>query len=183
MLSLSTRGILGCDVKLDAPRILVLNAGYEPLGLTTVRRGVVLVLSGRAEMVSPSREVLRTPTRLLPVPSVVRLLRMVRRPNGRLALSRRNVFRRDRYTCQYCGRSGVELTLDHVVPKSRGGRTTWENLVTACRTCNTKKGNRTPEEAGMRLLKPPRAPGYYEVILLGLKAREFPEEWRDFIAV
>ncbi len=174
---------MGREVNLDAPRILVLNAGYEPLGLTTVRRGVVLVLSGRAEVVSPSGEVLHTPSRPYPVPSVVRLYRMVRRPNGRLALSRKNVFRRDHYTCQYCGRSGVELTLDHVVPKSRGGRTTWENLVTACKACNAKKGNRTPEEAGMRLLKEPRAPGYYEVIVLGLSGREFPKDWRDFIAV
>ncbi len=170
-------------MNLDAPRVLVLNAGYEPLGLTSVRRGVVLVQSGRAEVVSPSGRFLRTPSRPYPIPSVVRLFRMVRRPPGRLALSRKNVFRRDRYTCQYCGARGVELTLDHVIPRSRGGKTTWENLVTACKTCNTRKGNRTPEEAGMRLLKRPRAPLYFEVIVLGLEARELPEDWRDFIAV
>lgn len=170
-------------MNLDAPRVLVLNAGYEPLGLTSVRRGVLLVQSGRAEVVSPSGRYLRTPTRPYPIPSVVRLYRMIRRPPGRLSLSRKNVYRRDRYTCQYCGRTGVELTLDHVIPKSRGGKTTWENLVTACKECNTKKGNRTPEEAGMRLLKRPRAPLYFEVIVLGLDARELPEDWRDFIAV
>jgi len=125
-------------------------------------------------VVSPSGRFLRTPGRPYPIPSVVRLFRMVRRPPGRLALSRKNVFRRDRYTCQYCGARGVELTLDHVTPRSRGGRTTWENLVTACKACNTKKGNRTPEEAGMRLLKRPRAPLYFEVIVLGLEARELP---------
>ncbi len=170
-------------MNLDAPRILVLNAGYEPLGLTSIRRGVMLVQAGRAEVVSDSGQYLKTPSRPYPVPSVVRLRRMIRRPNGRLALSRKNVFRRDGYTCQYCGKTGVELTLDHVIPKSRGGESTWENLVAACKTCNTKKGNRTPEEAGMRLLRKPRAPGYYEVIVLGLKTREFPDDWRAFIAV
>ena len=168
-------------VNLEAPRVLVLNAGYEPLGLTSIKRGVVLVQLGRAEVVVNTEQVLRTPGRPYPIPSIIRLKRMIRRPPGRLALSRRNVFRRDRYTCQYCGRRGVELTLDHVVPKSRGGKSTWENLVAACKACNAKKGNRTPEEAGMRLLKRPRAPLYYEALIL--EAKELPEAWRDFIAV
>ncbi len=163
----------------SAPRVLVLNQGYEPLGLTSIRRGLALVISGRAETVATSHLTLHTPSAPYPVPSIVRLKRFVRRPHGRLALSRRNVLRRDRYTCQYCGKSNVELTLDHVIPKSRGGRTSWDNLVAACLRCNAKKGNRTPEEAGMRLLKPPRVPRYHEAIIL--EVPELPEPWRAYL--
>ncbi|AEB12369.1 HNH endonuclease [Marinithermus hydrothermalis] len=167
-------------MNLDAPRILVLNAGYEPLGLTSIKRGVILVMNGTAEVVEDSGAFLRTPSRPYPVPSVIRLKRMVRRPPGRLTLSRRNIFRRDRHTCQYCGRTGGELTVDHVIPKSRGGRTSWDNLVTACRSCNTKKRNRTPEEAGMRLLSRPRAPHFAEFLVFHLP--EVPESWRVFLS-
>jgi 5-methylcytosine-specific restriction endonuclease McrA len=165
-------------LNLDAPRVLVLNAAYEVLGLASVKRSVLLVLSGGAEMLAESGRFLHTPSTRIPVPSVIRLKRLVRRGPARVPLNRRNVLRRDRYTCQYCGRQGGELTVDHVLPKSRGGRSTWENLVAACRACNLKKGDRTPEEAGMRLLKSPRPPRL-PLFLSDLK--EIPEAWRPYL--
>ncbi|MCS6868523.1 MAG: HNH endonuclease [Thermus sp.] len=163
---------------LDAPRVLVLNAAYEVLGLASIKRSVLLVLSGSAEMVSESGRFLHTPSTRIPVPSVIRLKRLVRRGPSRIPLNRRNVLRRDRYTCQYCGRQGGELTVDHVLPRSRGGKGTWENLVAACRPCNLKKGDRTPEEAGMRLLKSPRAP---RAPLFLAELKEVPEDWRPYL--
>lgn len=163
---------------LDAPRVLVLNAAYEVLGLASIKRSVLLVLSGGAEMLSESGRYLHTPSTKVPVPSVIRLKRLVRRGPSRIPLNRRNVLRRDRYTCQYCGRQGSELTVDHVLPKSRGGQSTWENLVAACRPCNLKKGDRTPEEAGMRLQKPPRAP---KAPLFLTELKEIPEDWKPYL--
>ncbi|HEX2863126.1 MAG TPA: HNH endonuclease, partial [Deinococcales bacterium] len=101
------------------------------------------------------------PSTVFPVPSVVRLKRYVRRPaRYQVAFNRRNVFRRDAHTCQYCGRTGGDMTLDHVVPRSRGGRNSWDNIVTACRECNSRKRDRTPEEANMHLRHRPYAPRF-----------------------
>ncbi|WP_460362855.1 HNH endonuclease [Thermus antranikianii] len=169
---------LGKALDLDAPRVLVLNAAYEVLGLASIKRSVLLVLSGGAEMLSESGRYLHTPSTRIPVPSVIRLKRLVRRGPSRIPLNRRNILRRDRYTCQYCGRQGGELTVDHVLPRSRGGRSTWENLVAACRPCNLKKGDRTPEEAGMRLLRPPRAP---KAPLFLFDLKEVPEDWQPYL--
>ena len=165
-------------LNLDAPRVLVLNAAYEVLGLASVKRSVLLVLSGGAERLSESGRFLHTPSTQIPVPSVIRLKRLVRRGPSRVPLNRRNVLRRDRYTCQYCGRQGGELTVDHVLPRSRGGKSTWENLVAACRACNLKKGDRTPEEAGMRLLRSPKVPRA-PLFLSDLK--EIPETWQPYL--
>lgn len=166
-------------MNLDTPRILVLNAGYEALGLTSVRRGVVLVMAEAAEVVVESGDYLRTPSSLYPVPSIVRLKRMIRRPQGRLALSRRNIFRRDHGTCQYCGHTGGPLTLDHVIPRSKEGKTIWENLVTSCPSCNSRKRNHTPEEAGMHLIRAPRRPRFAEYVLLAVG--NIPSPWYDFL--
>ena len=171
-------GYLG-RVNLDLPRILVLNAGYEPLGLASVKRAVILVMNGTAEVVEESGQFLRTPSTPYPVPSIIRLKRMIRRPPGRLALNRRNILRRDAYTCQYCAKRGGELTVDHVMPKSRGGRSIWENLVAACRTCNLKKKNRTPEEAGMKLMKRPVAPRHSLLLVADLP--KLPDAWRPYL--
>lgn len=172
-------GILDCKMNLDLPRILVLNAGYEPLGLASVKRAVILVMNGTAEVVEESGDYLRTPRNPYPVPSIIRLKRLVRRPPGRLALNRRNILRRDGYTCQYCGKKGGELTVDHVLPKSRGGRGIWENLVAACRSCNLKKKNRTPEEAGMKLARRPIMPRH--TLLLVADLPNLPEAWKMYL--
>lgn len=166
-------------LNLDAPRVLVLNAAYEVLGLASIKRGVLLVLAGVAEALEESGLYLNTPSQRIPVPSVIRLRRMVRRSPREAPLNRRNILRRDRYTCQYCGRQGGDLTVDHVLPRSRGGRRVWENLVTACRSCNLRKGDRTPEEAGMRLLRPPKPPRHP---LFLADFREIPPEWRPYLS-
>ena len=145
---------------LNAPRVLVLNASYEPLHVTSAKRAITLVQYGVAEVLEESEDVVRSPSTVIPVPSVIRLRRYVRRPRvNPVPFNRRNVLRRDSFTCQYCG-GHDELTLDHVLPRSRGGRHHWENVVTACRHCNQRKGNRTPAEAAMPLLTRPHAPTF-----------------------
>ncbi len=142
---------------LNAP-VLVLNVNYEPLDVCTVRRAVGLLVGGKADLVLNGRGVIRTVQQVFEIPSVIRLVYMVKRPRLRVALNRQEIFRRDDYTCQYCGRRVAHPTIDHVVPRRLGGEDTWENLVTACAACNARKGGRTLAEAHMRLLRPPGPP-------------------------
>ncbi len=138
--------------------VLVLNASYEPINVCAARRAVVLILKGLASAEEHVASHIHSFNRAVPLPSVIRLLEYRRIPQQTRALSRKNILMRDRYTCQYCHRvlpSG-ELTLDHVIPRSRSGGSSWENLVACCHPCNNRKGNRTPDEAGMRLSKQPR---------------------------
>ena len=139
-------------------RVLVLNASYEPINICSMRRAVVLVMKGVARIEERSDRVLHSPSIELWVPSVIRLLEYIHIPYERRSLSRKDILLRDHHTCQYCGRSAspTDLTLDHVLPRSRGGTSAWENLVACCRPCNTRKGDKTPEEARMRLMKRPR---------------------------
>jgi len=144
--------------------VLVLNQGYEPLNLCRVRRAIVLVYRGKAEVVENSRGELHSVSQVFQIPSVIRVAHMIRPPHHRRKLTKLEVFNRDRYACQYCGRETKELTLDHVIPRRRDGEHTWENVVSACIPCNRRKGGRTPEEAGMKLIRRPRAPrsnGFY----------------------
>jgi 5-methylcytosine-specific restriction endonuclease McrA len=136
---------------------LVLNRNFEPLNVVPVRRAMVLLLKGKAEMIKPADGLaLHAARQTLPVPSVVRLMIYAHRPPAKVRLNRRSILLRDDYTCQYCGYQGPGLTVDHVIPRDRGGKTDWDNLVACCTRCNAKKGNRTPEEAGMTLRKRPR---------------------------
>lgn len=135
-------------------KVLVLNASYEPLNITSWRRAIVLLLKGKAEQLEHEDRYIYAD---VPFPKVIRLRYYVRVPYKEIPLTRRNLLERDRNTCQYCT-SKEQLTLDHVIPRSRGGGDTWENLVTACVRCNVKKGNRTPKEANMTLLTKPRRP-------------------------
>jgi 5-methylcytosine-specific restriction endonuclease McrA len=137
---------------------LVLNQNYEPLNVCNARRALVLVDGGKAEVLEHGLGPIRTPSRSFARPSVIRLVYMIKRPRPRVRLTRREIFIRDHHTCQYCGVRGRDLTLDHVVPRHRGGRHTWDNLVSACRACNHRKGGRTPEEARMQLRRPPAEP-------------------------
>lgn len=148
---------------IDSP-VLVLNQSYEPLNLCRIRRAIVLVFHGKAEVLENSRGELHSVTQVFQIPSVIRLVYMVKRPRHQRKLSRLEVFSRDQYTCQYCGRQTKELTLDHVIPRRRGGQHSWDNVVSACIPCNRRKGGRTPDEARMRLLRQPRPPrndGFY----------------------
>ena len=134
-------------------RVLVLNASYEPINVCTVRRAAVLVLKQRAEMLEHSTSTLRAERMSMPRPVVIRLVTYVRIPRDahRRKITRRAVFARDRWTCQYCGHERSSLTVDHVVPRSKGGGSGWENIVTCCAPCNRRKGDRLPLQANMTL--------------------------------
>lgn len=138
--------------------VLVLNASYEPINICAARRAIVLVLKGLAMPEEENGHFLHAARIAMRVPSVIRLLEYRRIPHQTRALSRKNILLRDRNTCQYCGviLSSGELTLDHVVPRSRGGSSTWENLVACCHSCNRRKGNHLLTETEMKLLKEPR---------------------------
>ena len=138
--------------------VLVLNASYEPINICAARRALVLVLKGVASAEEESIAFIHSARAALRLPSVIRLLEYRRIPHQTRALSRKNILMRDRYTCQYCHRTllSSELTLDHVIPRSRAGESAWEILVACCNRCNNRKGNRTPEEAGMKLARQPR---------------------------
>ena len=142
---------------LQAP-VLVLNATYEPVNVCAARRAIVLILNGAALAEEESPRILRSTTLAIRIPSVIRLLEYRRIPFQARALSRKNILLRDRNICQFCMRvlPTSELTLDHVIPRSQGGKSTWENLVACCHPCNNRKGDRTPEHAGMQLLRQPR---------------------------
>jgi 5-methylcytosine-specific restriction endonuclease McrA len=162
--------------------VLVLNATYEPLNIVSVQRAVVLLLKEKAEIVEAAQAKLRAEKYALDWPLVIRLVTFIPVPRRLpLPLSRRTVLARDMYTCQYCGAhaSKHELTMDHVVPRSRGGNTVWENVVAACGPCNRRKGDRTPEEAGLRLRSQPTRPRYIALVLLG--EANAHESWRKYL--
>ena len=138
--------------------VLVLNQNYEPLSVCSVRRAMLLIMRGKAEAVEKLEAVVRSVSQEFAVPSVVRLERYIYAPRRRVVLSKRNVLKRDRNQCQYCGRHDGKLTIDHVVPRTRGGPSTWENMVCACSACNNKKGERRPEQVGMKLRRTPKRP-------------------------
>ena len=160
--------------------VLVLNQSYEPLNLCRTRRAIVLVFRGKAEVVENSRGELHSVQQVFQIPSVIRLVYLVSRPRHERKMSRFEVFSRDRYTCQYCGRQTKELTLDHIIPRRRGGEHTWENVVSACIPCNRRKGGRNPDEARMKLLRQARSPrhdGFYVPYHLLLNH----SEWQKYL--
>jgi len=150
--------------------VLVLNATYEPLNIVSVQRAIVLLLKEKAEVVEAAKTKLRAERYSINLPLVIRLVAFVPVPRHLpLPLTRRTVIARDLYTCQYCGAqpNKHELTVDHVIPRSRGGATTWENVVAACAACNHRKGDRTPDEAKMTLLAKPARPRFVAIVLMG----------------
>ena len=162
--------------------VLLLNQSYEPLNVCPMRRAIVLVGKGKAEILENGMGYIHTSTRAFPLPSVIRLVYQIRRPLPVRRLTRREAFLRDRYRCQYCGKETRDLTLDHVIPRFQGGLHEWDNVVSACSMCNHRKASRTPEEAGMRLSKrpgPPPTDPYYPFIPY-LESRV---EWGRFIPV
>ncbi|GAB4437523.1 MAG: HNH endonuclease [Anaerolineae bacterium] len=157
-------------------QVLVLNASYEPLSVVSVKRAVILLLKEKAELIEAAEAHLRAENFSIPRPLVIRLVYFVKIPRRMsLPVTRRTVLARDHYTCQYCGDVPVrqQLTIDHVLPRSRGGKTTWENVITACQKCNGRKSNRTPDEAGMTMLSTPKRPRYLAIAALGnVEARQ-----------
>lgn len=167
-------------------KVLLLNASYEPLGIISAPRALRLVWKDAAQVVEMDGDrVLRSPRFVFPVPSVVRLVAYVNihRRQGRTGNLRASVIARDRHRCQYCGTKGTvfELTLDHIMPRSRGGRSAPENLCAACKACNQRKGDRTPEEARMPLLSNPSALRYGLDKALIYTAAESRPEWRKYL--
>lgn len=160
--------------------VLVLNANFEPLNVCTTRRAMGLLTVDKAVIVSNGRGVICTPTMSFLRPSVIRLGYMVRRPRPHVKLTRQEVFRRDGYTCQYCGRQGGTLTVDHIVPRHRGGQYSWDNLATACPACNRRKGSKSARETQMRLLRQPSEPPATAGYLYGRYLRA-NQDWLTFI--
>ena len=160
-------------------RVLVLNATFEPLNTVSMPRAVSLLLAEKAEIVEAAEAFLRSQHMALPMPLVIRLVTYVHIPRVLpLGVTRRGVLKRDNFTCQYCGRtqSSSDLTLDHVLPRSRGGKNTWENVVAACKPCNHRKGNRTPAEAHVRLLRQPFRPRYLALVVF-----DMPPAWQKYL--
>jgi len=160
--------------------VLVLNANFEPINVCSMRRAIGLILAEKAAMVVNGRGHIHTVNQLLPRPSVIRLEHMIHRPRPRVKLTRREVFRRDNYTCQYCGRHDTPLTVDHILPKHLGGGHIWTNVVAACPACNHRKGGRRLEEAHMYLLHIPKEPPASAQYLYGSHLRE-NGEWEPYI--
>jgi len=162
--------------------VLVLNATYEPLNVVSVRRAVVLLLKDKAEILEATDQEIRSAGWSIPRPLVIRLVYYVRVPRRlNIPVSRRTVLMRDRYTCQYCGAQPAKanLTIDHVLPKTRGGDSSWENVVCACKACNLRKGAKTPDEANMYLRTQPGPPRY--VALVWLSGAPSHDAWTKWI--
>ena len=164
---------------------LVLNASFEPLHVVTWQRAIQLLFQGKVEVVEESEQEVRTVRLTIKVPAVLRLLTYVplARKKQIVRFSRINIFLRDNHVCQYCGHtfSRHQLTLDHVIPIVQGGRKCWENIVTACKPCNQRKGGRTPAQAGMRLIRRPRQPNWLPTANLHLGITKTPERWKIYL--
>jgi 5-methylcytosine-specific restriction endonuclease McrA len=164
-------------------RVLVLNASFEPLSLISVQRAIVLLLREKAEAIENdiSRQ-LRAERVAFPVPLVIRLIHYVSIPRRlKIPLTRKTLLSRDEYTCQFCGTTAGPLTVDHVMPRSRGGQTSWENCVTACLRCNHRKGNKTPDEANMALRKKPARPDFTHMAFVILGEARHNEVFQRYI--
>jgi 5-methylcytosine-specific restriction endonuclease McrA len=161
-------------------RVLVLNATFEPINVCTVRRAAVLLLKEKAELVEQASWELRAESLTLPRPMVIRLVSYVRVPRDthRRKITRRAVFARDSWMCQYCG-ARSNLTVDHVVPRSKGGHSSWENIVASCAPCNRRKGDRLPRQVGMTLRRTPRSPSPH--IFIHVASPSIPSAWRQYL--
>lgn len=160
--------------------VLVLNANFQPINVTCIYRALNLVLSDKATLISNGRGVIHSVSQTFPIPSVIRLNRMVKRPRPSVKLTRKEIFRRDHFTCQYCGRQTSELTIDHVIPRRLGGQTRWDNVVSACPRCNHLKGGMTPDQSGMYPLKPPKHPPNTADYLFGKHINQ-NQNWEVFL--
>jgi 5-methylcytosine-specific restriction endonuclease McrA len=164
---------------------LLLNATYEPLRVVHWQKAITLWCQGKVEIVAVYDREIRSVSFSIKLPSVIRLLRRIRirRAGEYVPFSRANIYARDNHVCQYCGDgfSTSELTFDHVIPVARGGRKDWENIVTCCIPCNRRKGGRTPEQAGMRLVRRPRRPDKAPAVRITFGLRNAPESWRDYV--
>ena len=159
--------------------VLVLNQNYEPIAICNARKAIVMVYLGKAEIVESYSHEVHSVSITMPFPCVVRLQIYIYRPFKPVMLNRKNILRRDRHTCQYCGRKTGPMTVDHIIPRQYGGRHSWENLVCACIKCNNMKGNHTPEQMGMVLRKNPANPS--RLLFLQFFIDNPHEKWRPYL--
>lgn len=159
--------------------VLVLNQDYNPLTICSAERAFLLLYLDKADLLSQIKEkALRSVSTAYPYPSVIKVKKYISIPYKGVILTRHNIFKRDAYICQYCG-ANKDLTLDHLIPKSKGGKSTWTNLVTACKTCNSRKGDYNPEDVGMVLLRKPIRPSY--VMFIRSTAKTIREDWLPYL--
>jgi 5-methylcytosine-specific restriction endonuclease McrA len=167
----------------DSTRTLLLNQGFEPIKVIPWQRAITLLCLDKVEVIEEYDAQIHAVSLIVQIPAVVRLRHAFRRHARPVKFSRVNIYARDGYRCQYCGeRCAIDrLTYDHVVPRSRGGRTTWDNIVSACDTCNARKGNRTPAEAKMALRSTPTRPTWMPSVQIRVSTHSIPEAWRDYV--
>jgi 5-methylcytosine-specific restriction endonuclease McrA len=164
-------------------RTLVLSQGFEPVKIVSWQRAITLLFLGKVEVLEEYDRNIKTISLVIRIPAVVRLLSAFRRHKKPVKFSRINIYGRDKYTCQYCGvkKAIGDLTYDHVVPRAQGGKTTWTNIATCCEDCNRHKANRTPAQAGMKLLKVPAQPTASPVLIVTVSRESVPDAWRDYL--
>ncbi len=164
-------------------QVLLLNATYEPLRIISWKRAIILMVLDKVEVLETYDQEIHTATVSFRLPAVVRLFKFIRFNQNTVRFSRQNIYMRDRYRCQYCGKrfTPEQLTYDHVIPRSKGGRTNWENIVTCCLECNKKKGGRTPEQAGMKLLRKPKKPSWHPVVMVSISKKNPPQPWQNYL--
>lgn len=160
--------------------VLVLNGNYAPINICSTKRAMGLILVGKANLILDGRGVVRTVNQSFPKPSIIRLHRMVKRPRPKVKLTKKEIFRRDGHRCQYCGSRTLPLTVDHVLPQHMGGRSTWENLVTACARCNHRKGGQTLKQSGLTLRKAPAKPPGTATYLFRKYLNQY-QDWKPFV--
>jgi 5-methylcytosine-specific restriction endonuclease McrA len=179
----ATQGSVAGGRTPGSSRVLVLNATYEPINVCTVRRATVLVLKSKAEIIERGRGRLHSERLALERPVVIRLITYVRVPRDvhRRKITRKAVLARDSWTCQYCGASKPGLTVDHVIPRSRGGESVWENIVASCAACNRKKGSQLPREARMHPRRRPKPPG--PTVFIRIAAPKVPVAWERYLVL
>jgi 5-methylcytosine-specific restriction endonuclease McrA len=164
-------------------QVLLLNISYEPLKIINWKKAITMLCLGKVEVIEEYTKDIHSISFTIKLPAVVRLLKVVKRNRSPVKFSRQNIYARDRYKCQYCGGKfqAEDLTYDHILPRSRGGKTEWENIVTCCMKCNRKKGGRTPREASMKLIRAPVRPTWVPAVRLTIGFREVPHSWRDYL--
>ena len=164
-------------------QVLLLNITYEPLKVINWKRAIAMLTLGKVEVLEEYTREIHSVSFSIKLPAVVRLLRFARKPKTPVRFSRQNIYIRDNHTCQYCGKKITPdgLTWDHILPRAKGGKTEWENIVTCCIECNRKKGGRRPSEASMTLIKKPSRPEWLPVLKITFYFKHMPQSWRDYI--
>lgn len=160
-------------------RVLILNQSYQPISVTATKRAIILMFLEKVEVLEHYSDFIHSPSTSIQLPSVVKLKHFSKYHFSDIALSRKNILKRDHYTCQYCGRTNMPMTLDHIIPRKLGGKDSWENLVTACTKCNEYKGHRTPRDSNMQLKRTPKKPT--RITFFQHYVKKHQQNWRQYL--